>query len=90
MPDNPVRAKQGGSLDAACSWCEMHGVCDPANCPQRSLIAYGCFECLRPHDGVAGLSECPFCGGFTGPMPADEQPTPEARDAVLAWEKSDA
>lgn len=53
------------------------------------LVAFGCYECLRPHDGPVELSECPFCGGLTGPMPAEEQPSPEARDAVTAWEGSD-
>jgi hypothetical protein len=50
------------------------------------FIDYGCYECLRGHDGPVGLVECPHCGGFTGPMPADEQPSADAQDAVLAWE----
>lgn len=50
------------------------------------LVEFGCYECPRPHDGPLSVAECPWCGGFTGPMPADEQPTPEAREAVLAWE----
>jgi hypothetical protein len=53
------------------------------------LVEFGCYECLRPHDGPLNVTECPWCGGFTGPMPADEQPTPEARAAVLAWEADD-
>jgi hypothetical protein len=53
------------------------------------LVDYGCYECLRPHDGPIGLTECPHCGGFTGPMPPDEQPTEPACEAVAAWERGE-
>lgn len=48
-------------------------------------IHYGCHECLRGHDETTlDVAACPHCGGLTEPMPADEQPTIEARRAV-AW-----
>ena len=25
-----------GSEEEVCSWCDWHGVCDPANCPRRA------------------------------------------------------
>ena len=53
------------------------------------IVEYGCYDCLRGHEGPLGVIECPWCGGLTGTMPADEQPTVAARRAV-AWEERTA
>ncbi|HSE45397.1 MAG TPA: hypothetical protein VLA89_08755 [Gemmatimonadales bacterium] len=56
---------------------------------ERPTVRYGCHSCLAGYDWPAEVAdpekpwECPFCGdGFGAPMPADEQPTIEARRYV--------